>query len=104
MQLHAIEQRSLNRQVTLARPLLIVLAVVTELLLGAPFDAADEFLLAYLAVSIFFGVAQDFQWGRTWRFPLTADLIALAGFLVIPPSVVPMWFLLLIVAFAVGVG
>jgi signal transduction histidine kinase len=104
MQLHAIEQRSLNRQVTIARPLLIVLAIVSELLLGAPFDAADEFLLAYLALSVLFAVAQNFEWGRTWRFPLTADLIALGGFLLITPSVVPMWFLLLIVAFAVGVG
>ena len=77
MQLHAIEQRSLNRQVTMARPVLIVLAMVSELLLGAPFDRADEFLLAYLALSILFAVAQNFQWGKSWRFPLTADLIAL---------------------------
>ncbi len=88
----------------MARPLLIVLAVVSELLLGAPFDAADEFLCAYLVVSVVVAVAQNFDWGRTWRFPLTADVLALAAFLVITPSVVPMWFLLLIVAFAVGVG
>jgi signal transduction histidine kinase len=104
MQLHAIEQRSLTRQVTMARPLLILLASISELLLGAPFDAADEFLLGYLALSIFFAVAQNFQWGRTWKFPLTADLLAIAAFLMIARSVVPMWFLLLIAAFAVGVG
>jgi signal transduction histidine kinase len=104
MQLHAIEQRSLNRQVTMARPLLILLACISELLLGAPFDAADEFLLLYLALSLFFAVAQNFQWGRTWKFPLTADLLAMAAFLMIARSVVPMWFLLLIAAFAVGVG
>jgi signal transduction histidine kinase len=104
MQLHAIEQRSLNRQVTMARPLLILLASISELLLGAPFDAADEFLLLYLALSILFAVAQNFQWGRTWRFPLTADLLAMAAFLMIARSVVPMWFLLLIASFAVGVG
>jgi signal transduction histidine kinase len=104
MQLHAIEQRSLNRQVAMARPLLILLATISELLLGAPFDAADEFLLLYLALSILFAVAQNFQWGRLWRFPLTADLLAIAAFLMIARSVVPMWFLLLIAAFAVGVG
>jgi signal transduction histidine kinase len=104
MQLHAIEQRSLNRQVTMARPLLILLASISELLLGAPFDAADEFLLLYLALSVLFAVAQNFQWGRTWKFPLTADLLAMAAFLMIARSVVPMWFLLLIAAFAVGVG
>jgi signal transduction histidine kinase len=104
MQLHAIEQRSLNRQVTMARPLLILLATISELLLGAPFDAADEFLLLYLALSILFAVAQNFDWGRAWKFPLTADLLAMAAFLMIARSVVPMWFLLLIAAFAVGVG
>jgi hypothetical protein len=104
MQLHAIEQRSLNRQVAMARPLLILLALVSLLLLGAPFGAAHEFLCAYLVVSVFVAVAQNFEWGRTWRFPLTADIVALAAFLMITPSVVPLWFLLLIVAFAVGVG
>jgi signal transduction histidine kinase len=104
MQLHAIEQRSLNRQVTMARPLLILLASISELLLGAPFDAADEFLLLYLALSVLFAVAQNYEWGRAWRFPLTADLLAMAAFLMIARSVVPMWFLLLIAAFAVGVG
>jgi signal transduction histidine kinase len=104
MQLHAIEQRSLNRQVTMARPLLILLACISELLLGAPFDSADKFLLLYLALSLIFAVAQNFEWGRSWRFPLTADLLAMAAFLMIARSVVPMWFLLLIAAFAVGVG
>jgi signal transduction histidine kinase len=104
MQLHAIEQRSLNRQVEMARPLLIVLAIVSELLLRPPFDIADEFLIAYLAISVFVAVAQNFKWGSTWRFPLTADIVALTAFLIITPSIVPMWFLLLIVAFAVGVG
>ena len=88
----------------MARPLLILLASISELLLGAPFDAADEFLLLYLALSLFFAVAQNFEWGRAWKFPLTADLLAMAAFLMIARSVVPMWFLLLIAAFAVGVG
>jgi len=104
MQLHAIEQRSLSRQVAMARPLLIVLAIISELLLRPPFDPADEFLCAYLAVSIFMATARNYEWGKSWRFPLTADIVALCAFLVITPSVVPLWFLLLIVAFAVGVA
>jgi signal transduction histidine kinase len=104
MQLHAIERRSLNRQVTMARPLLILLALVSLLLLSDTFGAAAEFLCAYLAVSVFVAAAQNFRWGRSWRFPLTADLLALAAFLAITPSVVPLWFLLLIAIFAVGVS
>jgi len=41
---------------------------------------------------------------RGWRFPLIADIIVLVAFLVITPSVVPLWFLLLIAAFAAGVS
>ena len=78
----------------MARPLLIVLALVSLLLLVTRFGPAEEFLSAYLVLSILVGVAQNFEWGRAWRFPLTADLLALAAFLVFTPSVVPLWFAL----------
>ena len=104
MQLHIIEQRSLERQVTLARPLLIVLALVSLLLVAPRPALAAWFLTGYLALGLAIALAQGFPWGRTWRFPLIADLLVLVAFLVITPSVVPLWFLLLIAAFAVGVS
>ncbi|HXQ98350.1 MAG TPA: hypothetical protein VN774_07905, partial [Candidatus Limnocylindrales bacterium] len=104
MQLHILEQRSLERQVTLARPVLIVLALISLLLLAPKSALAAWFLAAYLILGLGIALAQGFPWGRTWRFPLIADLIALVAFLVITPSVVPLWFLLLIAAYAVGVS
>jgi signal transduction histidine kinase len=104
MQMHAIEQRLLERQVTLARPTLIALALLS-LLLVAPDSRPAELLLAgYLVLSIIVTVAQGYSRSGNWHFPLTADLIALAAFLVMTPSVVPLWFLVLIVAFAAGVS
>jgi signal transduction histidine kinase len=102
MPLHAIEQKSLQRQVTLARPLLIVLALVT-LLLRANSVLAAEFLAVYLGMSVIVVLGQFFRWGRNWKFPLLADILALAIYLFITSSVVSFWFLLLIVAFAAGV-
>ncbi len=104
MQLHAIEQRSLERQVTLARPFLIGLALVSLLVLAPRPALAAWFLAAYLVLGLIVALAQGYPWGRAWGFPLVADLIALVAFLVITPSVVPLWFLLLITAFAVGVS
>src|SRR5579862_9775332 len=104
MQLHALEQRSLERQVTLARPLLILLALVSLLVLSPHSAIAAWFLAAYLSLSLLVAMGQAFPQGRGWRFPLIADIIVLVAFLVITPSVVPLWFLLLIAAFAAGVS
>jgi len=104
MEIHAIEQRLLEREVALARPLLIALALLSLLLISASYSPALTFLICYLALSIVIAVAQALDSKDRWHFPLTADLIALAAFLIFTPSIVPFWFLLLIVAFAVGVG
>jgi signal transduction histidine kinase len=103
MQLHVIEKKSLQRQVTLARPLLIVLALVT-LLLGPNSVHAAEFLSVYLALSLILVLGQSLGIAGNWKFPLVADFVALGVFLFVTPSVVPFFFLLLIVGFAAGVG
>jgi signal transduction histidine kinase len=104
MEMHAIEQRLLERQVTLARPMLIALAFLSLLLVAPDSHMAGLFLACYLGLSIVVVIAQSYDRSGNWRFPLTADLIALAGFLAMTHSVVPLWFLLLIVAFAAGVS
>jgi signal transduction histidine kinase len=104
MQMHAIEQRLLERQVTLARPMLIALALLSLLLVAPASNPAALLLACYLGLGVVVAVAQSYDRSGNWRFPLTADLLALAAFLVMTPSVVPMWFLLLIVAFAAGVS
>jgi hypothetical protein len=103
MQPHASDRRSLKRQVTLARPLLLVLSLVSVLELPAPPPSVLIFQGVYLAASLLFAAAQATAWGADWKFPLAADVAALGAFLVFAPSVAPMWFLLLFVAFAAAV-
>src|ERR1700683_579431 len=103
MQPHPSDRRSLKRQVTLARPLLLVLGLVSVLELPVPPASVLIFQAVYLAVSLFFAVAQSTKWGSEWGFPLAADVAALGAFLILAPSAAPMWFLLVFVAFAAAV-
>jgi signal transduction histidine kinase len=103
MPLHEIEQRSLERQATLARPPLIVLALVT-LLLASRATGAALFLCGYLAVSLLFAFVRTPEWENKWQSAFVADLLAIAVFLFLTPSAVPVWFLLLLVAYEAGAG
>ncbi|MFZ0821109.1 MAG: sensor histidine kinase [Candidatus Acidiferrales bacterium] len=103
MPLHEIERRSLERQVTLARPPLIVLALMSMLLASRATGAA-LFLCAYLALSLVFAFIHSPQWEDKWQYALVADILAIAVFLFLTPSVVPVWFLLLIAAYEAGAG
>jgi signal transduction histidine kinase len=103
MPLHEIEQRSLERQVTLARPPIIVLALVSLLLVSRATGAA-VFLGGYLAFSLVFAFLHRAESENKWHFSLVVDILAIAAFLFLTPSVVPVWFLLLIVAYEAGAG
>ncbi|HET9400310.1 MAG TPA: sensor histidine kinase [Candidatus Acidoferrales bacterium] len=103
LQPHASERRSLNRQVTLARPLLLMLSLASVLELAEPPQTVVIFLTAYLALSLVAAAAQFFPKTSFLRLPIAADLAALAFFLVFSPTVAPIWFSLLFIAFASGV-
>ncbi len=105
MQPLAAERRHLERQITYARPILMVLALVD--LLERPPDGrgphAVLFVAAYLCVSLVLAAIQNLQWVGELRLPLPLDLAALATFLWLTHSVVAFWFLYLFVALAVGI-
>jgi len=105
MEPHAAERRYLERQVTLARPIFMVLALVDLLeLKPAEHDhGALNFVAIYLGCALVLVLLQSFPRGSELRLPLGVDLAALAAFLVLTPSVVAFWFLYLFVAFAAGV-
>jgi signal transduction histidine kinase len=98
------EHRNLLRQITLARPIFLVLALVD--LLEARNVSMSTQALAFVSVYLLLGVmlALLSARGLTWaeRFPIWADAAALAAFLWLTPSVVTFWFLFLFVAFASG--
>jgi len=105
MKPHATEQRNLERQVTLARVIFLVLALV-DLLQGGISTGehvAVIFVSAYLALA---GVLALLEGLELWRFapvPLGVDLLALGAFLVVSSSVTEFWLVYLFVAFAAGI-
>jgi len=105
MQPHAAEHRHLERQITFARPIFMVLALVDlfELRPASASHPALLFVAFYLAAAVALVLLEGPRPGIELRVPLAADLAALAAFLVITPSVVAFWFLYLFVAFAAGI-
>jgi two-component system, NarL family, sensor histidine kinase DegS len=103
MQLHASERRSLKRQVTLVRPLMLVLGIASLLEMGSPPRWVLGGMCVYLSLSLLVAWAQVTKWGADWKFPLVIDILALPALLIFSPTIVPMWFLLLFVAFASAV-
>jgi len=104
MQPLAAERRHLERQITYARPILMVLALV-DLLERSSSQRGPHavlFITVYLCVSLILAAVQNLQWIGDVFLPLGVDLAALAAFLVLTKSVVAFWFLYLFVALAVG--
>ena len=105
MQPLAAERRHLERQITYARPILMVLALV-DLLERSSSQRGPHavlFIAVYLCVSLILAAIQNLQWIGDVFLPLGFDLAALAAFLVLTKSVVAFWFLYLFVALAVGI-
>jgi signal transduction histidine kinase len=105
MQPHATESRELIRQVTLARPIALMLALASliewdHLHLGT---LPTVLLGACLLVSIGFVLVQrSTRWSEV-RLPLVVDLAILAVLLLISPSVACFLFIYLFVCYATGV-
>jgi signal transduction histidine kinase len=105
MQPHAAERRHLERQITYARPIFMVLALV-DLLERPPADRGPHavlFVTVYLCVSLALTLLQNLQWSGEMQLPLALDLAALAVFLLLTHSVVAFWFVYLFVALAAGI-
>ena len=105
MQPLAAERRHLERQITYARPILMVLALV-DLLERSSSQRGPHavlFISSYLCLSLTLAAIQNLQWVGDIFLPLGFDLAALAAFLLLTKSVVAFWFLYLFVALAVGI-
>ena len=105
MQPHASERRHLDRQVTYARPIFLLLALVDLLELKPLLSErrAVVFVAIYLGLALALEVAQSFRRGTDLNLPIYVDLVLLLGFLLITPSVGAFWFLFLLVAFSAGI-
>ncbi len=92
----------LDRQVTLARPILLVLALVDLLQQRnwSNYRGALLFITAYLVFAILLVLGEQLGPIASFRVPLGLDIAALAVFLVMTPSVTAFWCLYLFVVFA----
>ena len=104
MPLDSAERLHIERQVTLARAVLVALALVAllETSIEPTRRSAVIFLSFYLVIALGMVLAERFFGELRFRIPLTADFIALAVFLVLTPSVSAFWFLLLFSVFALS--
>jgi signal transduction histidine kinase len=104
MPLDSAQRFYIERQVTLARAILVALALVA--LLETSHEptrrSAVIFLSFYLVVALAAVLAEQFFSDWRLRIPLTADFVALAVFLFLTPSVSAFWFLLLFSVFALS--
>lgn len=99
------ERRHLERQITYARPIFMVLAL--GVLLEDPPQArgphAVAFVLAYLGAALALLLVEYVPGLSDWQLPLLADLAALSVFLLLTNSAAAFWFVYLFVALAAGI-
>jgi len=101
---HESDRRHFERQVSLARPIIIILALLAVFELGPSRQASRSvsFLIGYLIFSLLAILVEDFLQDRDWRLPLVIDLFALAFFIYVCPAAVPAWFPYLFICYAAG--
>ncbi len=104
MALENTERLYLERQVTLARAVIAALSLVALLeTSAAPVSRLSIVVLSsYLAVALVAALAERFLGETRLRIPLAADLVVLAAFLYLTPSVSAFWFLFLFTVFALA--
>ncbi len=104
MALESAERLYLERQVTLARVVLVALALVAllEMSGGARRRAPVLFLAVYLVVALAVVLYQRVVSEAHFQIPLAADVAALAVFLIFNPPASVSWFLFLFVVFALA--
>ena len=104
MALEDTEQLHLERQVALARVILLALALVAflEAPTGAVRWSAVTFLGTYLLLAIVSATPGEWQAEGRLRIPAVVDLAALAVFLFLAPSVVAFWCVYLFVVFSLA--
>ena len=104
MALESAERLYLERQVTLARVVLVALALVAllEMSGGLQQPGSVLFLAVYLLVALAVVLYQRVVNEAHLQVPLGADVVALAFFLILNPPASVAWFLFLFVVFALA--
>ena len=98
------DRRHLELQIVRARPIVVLLSLLALIEYPQPREArrSISFLAAYLIISLVIIPIERFLRKRNWHLPIACDLLALAYFMYISPSTVPVWFPYLFVCWVAG--
>ena len=101
---HETDRRHLERQIVLARPIVVFLSLLASLQQTNPQPATRSisFLVAYFIVSLCVIAIERLLRKRGWRLPIACDLLALLVLMYISPTSVPVWFPYLFVCWVAG--
>jgi signal transduction histidine kinase len=102
---HQSDRNHFERQIVVARPILILLALLAALEQPPSREAhrSASFLIAYLIVALIVTQIEHLLRRRSWHLPLVCDLLALGFFAFISPSTVPVWFPYMFICYAAGI-
>jgi signal transduction histidine kinase len=99
------DRNHFERQIAVARPILILLALLAALEQPPSHEAhrSASFLIAYLIVALIVMQVEHLLRRRSWHLPLVCDLLALGFFMFTSPSTVPVWFPYMFICYAAGI-
>jgi len=102
---HQTDRNHFERQIVVARPIFILLALLAALEQSSPREAhrSVSFLISYLIAALLVIQAERLLRQRSWHLPLACDLVALVFFLFTTPTTVPVWFPYLFICYAAGI-
>jgi signal transduction histidine kinase len=102
---HQSDRSHFERQIVVARPILILLALLAALEQPPSRQGhrSASFLIAYLIVALIVTQIERLLHRRSWHLPLACDLLALGYFMFISPSTVPVWFPYMFICYAAGI-
>src|SRR5260370_33132636 len=102
---HQTDRHHFDRQIVFARPIFILLALLAVLEEPPSREAhrPASFPAAYLLLAMFVTQIERLLRKRSWHLPLACDLLALAYFIYISPSTVPVWFPYMFICYAAGI-
>src|SRR5258708_29021945 len=102
---HQTDRHHFDRQIVFARPIFILLALlaVLEQPLSREAHRSASFLASFLILAMLVTQVERLLRKRSWHLPLACDLLALAYFVYISPSTVPVWFPYMFLCYAAGI-
>src|SRR5579864_2072051 len=102
---HQTDRHHFERQIVFARPIILLLSLLAILEQPVSHDVhrCISLLVAYILLSI--GVIQ-LEWllrNRSWHLHIACDIVALAIFMYLSPSTIPVWFPYMFICYVAGI-